>query len=293
MTALDIEQAAAIARTLGLDEHRLECKPVSGGDIASAWLIQAADARVFVKTMPLERAGLLSAEADGLRALADSRAVRTPRVLDRGMHDGFAWLALEFLDLQGRSRRSDERLGRQLAELHRTTGDSFGWHRNNYIGSTPQINTRGKEWSAFFAAHRLGAQFDRLHDKQPDAVWNDTKREVIAAWQKTERHHEPEPSLIHGDLWRGNAAALADAVPVIYDPAVHHADRECDLAMAHLFGGFDDAFYHAYNEAWPLPEGWQRRRLFYKLYHMLNHANLFGGAYTDGCQQLCRRIMAD
>ena len=288
---LDVEQAAAVARAIGLDEHGLHIDPVSGGDIAQASLLRAADAIVFLKTLPLDRAGLLSAEADGLQALAETGAVRTPRVIRRGMHDGFAWLALEYLQLESRNPRADARLGRQLADMHRSIGEAFGWHRNNYIGRTPQINTRGKEWSGFFAAHRLGAQFDRLRRNRPDQGWNDLKIEVISAWQAVSSTHRPEASLIHGDLWRGNAGTLGDDAPVIYDPAVHYADRECDLAMAHLFGGFDEAFFRAYEEAWPLPTGYQTRRLFYKLYHMLNHANLFGGPYIEASEQLCRRIL--
>ena len=288
---LDVEQAAAVARAIGLDEHGLHIDPVSGGNIAQASLLRAADAIVFLKSLPLEQAGLLSAEADGLQALAETGAVRTPRVIRRGMHGGFAWLALEYLQLESRNPRADARLGRQLAEMHRSTGEAFGWHRNNYIGRTPQINTRSEEWSGFFAAHRLGAQFDRLRRNRPDQGWNDLKNEVISAWQAVSNGHRPEASLIHGDLWRGNAGALSDDMPVIYDPSVHYADRECDLAMAHLFGGFDEAFFSAYEEAWPLPGDYETRRLFYKLYHMLNHANLFGGPYIEASEKLCRRIL--
>ncbi|WP_376697446.1 fructosamine kinase family protein [Wenzhouxiangella sp. EGI_FJ10305] len=288
---LDIEQASAVARTLGLDEHELKIEAVPGGDIAEASLLRAADATVFVKALPLEQAGLLSAEDDGLKALDDTGEVRVPKVIRRGMHDGFAWLALEYLELDQRSPRADERLGRQLAAMHRHTGDEFGWHRSNYIGRTPQTNTTVDEWTVFFAAHRLGAQFDRLRRNQPDSGWNDLKNEVIDAWMRVSDAHEPAPSLIHGDLWRGNAAALSEDVPVIYDPSVHYADRECDLAMAHLFGGFDESFYQAYEAAWPLPEGFETRRFFYKLYHMLNHANLFGGPYIEASEQLCRRIL--
>lgn len=290
---LDLEQAAAVARALGLDEHGLHVQAIPGGDIADASLLQAADASIFLKTLPLERAGLLSAEADGLQALAATGEVRVPRLIRRGMHDGFAWLALEYLDLDHRGAGADERLGRQLAAMHHHTGDEFGWHRSNYIGRTPQINTPVDDWTVFFAAHRLGAQFDRLRRNLPDQGLNHLKHEITVAWQEASARHEPEPSLIHGDLWRGNAAALSDGTPVIFDPAVHYADRECDLAMAHLFGGFDESFYRAYDETWPLPQGFETRRLFYKLYHMLNHANLFGGAYVEASEQLCRRILRE
>lgn len=290
--ALELEKAAAIARSIGLDEHGLRVDAVPGGDIAEASLLNASDAKVFVKTLPLAQSGLLSAEHDGLDALAGAGSVRTPRVIQRGMIDDLAWLALECLDLQTRDARTDATLGSQLAALHRHGNDAFGWHRKNYIGRTPQANTPDADWSHFFATQRLEPQFDRLRRAQPDSGWRDLKHMILESWNELSADHRPEPALIHGDLWRGNAAALDDGVPVIFDPAVHYADRECDLAMAHLFGGFDDAFYEHYQAAWPLPDGFEDRRLFYKLYHMLNHANLFGGGpYVGACEQLCRRIL--
>lgn len=289
--SLDLEQAAAVARKLGLDEHDFEFKTVPGGDIAEAFVLQATTGWVFLKVLPLEQAGLLSAEADGLKALAETGCIRVPGVLHRGIHDQFGWLALEYLQLGGRSRRCDARLGHKLAELHRSTGESFGWHRGNYIGRTPQINIFTEDWREFFGQHRLAPQFDRLRRRYPDSSWKELKAETLAAWDVVAANHQPKPSLIHGDLWRGNAASLPDDVPVIFDPAVHYADRECDLAMAHLFGGYDEAFFHAYEDAWPLPQGYEIRRLYYKLYHMLNHANMFGRPYQDAAGQLCRRIL--
>lgn len=288
---LEFQQAAAIARKLGLEEQGLEFDPIPGGDIAEASVLRAADGRVFLKTLPLEQAGLLSAEADGLEALAGAGCVQVPKVLARGIHDKLSWLALEYLQLSERSPRCDEQLGQQLAELHRETGEHFGWHRSNYIGRTPQINTPTDEWREFFGQHRLLPQFDRLRRQHPDNGWRETRGQILTAWNDVAASHQPAPSLIHGDLWRGNAASLADDVPVVFDPAVHYADRECDLAMAHLFGGYDEAFFQAYEAAWALPEGYETRRLYYKLYHILNHANLFGGPYVEAAAQLCRRIL--
>ena len=289
--ALELENAIAIARALGLDQHGLEVDPVPGGDIAEASLLRTRDVQVFVKTLPLAQAGLLSAEQDGLEALAETGCIRVPRVIKRGMFDGFSWLALEFLSLEPRDARSDARLGKALARLHANGADEFGWRRSNYIGRTPQPNTRNSDWTSFFAVQRLDPQFDRLRRAHPDSGWRDLKAAVLEAWDEVAADHDPQPALIHGDLWRGNAAALSDGTPVLYDPAVHFADRECDLAMAHLFGGFDDAFFEAYDAAWPLPDGYALRRHFYKLYHMLNHANLFGGPYVSAAEKLCRRVL--
>lgn len=284
--ALNAENASAIANALGLDERGLSVSSVCGGDIADSCVLRSPDCRVFVKTLPPTRAGLLSAEADGLAAIEATETVRVPRVLGRGSLDNLPWLALEYLDLDRRGERADAALGRGLAELHRNSSDQYGWHCNNYIGATPQPNHHSGEWSEFFLQQRLGFQFDRLDRSDCGGGWSDLKHRVEAAWQRRFSGHNPEPALIHGDLWCGNAAAVDRTEPVIFDPAVHFADRECDLAMTHLFGGFSPAFYQAYEQAWPLPEGHEERRPFYKLYHLLNHANLFGGPYHDSVRRL-------
>jgi fructosamine-3-kinase len=289
--SLELEQASAIARKLGLDEHGLSVRPIGGGDIAKSHLLEASDARVFLKSLPLGQSGLLSAEADGLQAISETHTVRTPRRIGRGVHGDTAWLALEFLQLETRTPSCDARLGRELAAMHGHCGERFGWHRNNYIGLTAQRNEQSDDWGDFFAEQRLAPQFERVARREPDGRWAAISHAVLEAWSRVSAGHRPEPCLLHGDLWRGNAAQIGDDTPVVYDPAVHYGDRECDLAMTHLFGGFDDAFYAAYDSAWPLPDGAAERRLFYKLYHMLNHANLFGGPYLEASQRLCGRIV--
>lgn len=288
---IDHESGAVVARALGLDEHDLQVQPVAGGDIAEAAVLAATDASVFVKFLPPGRAGLLSAEADGLQAIAATGAVRVPRVIGRGSLDDGAWLALEFLSLGARGTQADRRLGRQLAELHHHTDDRYGWHRNNYIGLTPQANPRSEDWAEFFLEHRLGAQFNRLMQRDRGRDWPAIRRAVADAWRRRFGDHDPPASLIHGDLWSGNAASLPADQPVVFDPAAHYADRECDLAMTELFGGFSDAFYQAYEQAWPRPDGHRQRALFYRLYHVLNHANLFGAPYVDSAAHLADRII--
>ncbi len=275
----DLERAGLIARQLGLDEHGLRLVRVPGGDIAEAWLLAAANVRVFLKTLPLGRAGLLSTEADGLKALAATGEIRVPRVIGRDVIDQVAWLALEYIEMDQRTERCDRELGERLARLHRHGNDSFGWHRDNFIGKTPQPNPRLDDWSEFFLWHRLGFQLDRLDQQYPDAGWSKLQTPLFESWQRRFHHHKPEPALIHGDLWSGNAAMTQGGHPVIFDPAAHYADRECDLAMTRLFGGFSDAFYQAYETTWPLPEGHADRLPYYQLYHLLNHANLFAGGY--------------
>lgn len=283
--------AGHLARHLGLDEHDLHVDHLMGGDIADAWTITASDGRVFVKTLPAAQAGLLSAEADGLNALSDTGTVRVPKVLARNVHEQTAWLALEYLPLQPRNADADRRLGKALAQMHHHGFDRFGWHRDNYIGRTPQPNRWHQNWSEFFAWQRLGFQLDRLDETLPDRDVGQLQRPVFEAWQRRFARHRPEPALIHGDLWQGNAEMTEDSQPIVFDPAVHYADRECDLAMTHLFGGFSSHFYDAYQQEWPLPDGHEDRRPFYQLYHLLNHANLFGGGYVQRSLQLLERLV--
>ena len=283
MKNLTLEQACNVARRLALDEHDLRVQPVGGGDTCPTSLVLSGTATVFVKCAPPERSGLLSSEADGLRALAKTGCVRVPRILGLGQfeaEDG-TWLALEALDLQARSVRADEILGRQLAALHRHTGDQHGWHRNNYLGLSVQSNQPMQDWAAFFRDQRLAPHIERLLQQHPKRDLDLAAERLLNRWSALSAGHQPSPSLLHGDLWSGNAAALGNDTPVIFDPAVHYGDRECDLAMVALFGGFQPVFFQAYEQIWPLPSGWQERRAFYQLYHLLNHANLFGGAYLD------------
>ena len=203
---------------------------------------------------------------DGLQALG--AVVRVPRILDHGPD----FILLEQLDLR---RRGDwAALARLLATLHRKTGPRFGWHRDNFIGATPQINTWRDDWATFFLECRI----------QPQLALARKSGFPIQVSLHLLNDHKPEPSLLHGDLWSGNAGFI-DEGPVLFDPAVYYGDRETDLAMTELFGGFPAQFYDAYNEAFPLPAGYETRKHFYNLYHLLNHLNIFGAGYLAQVQR--------
>ena len=214
-----------------------------------------------MKEAPAERADAFSAEADGLEALRPH--IRVPRVLERGVK-GKAFLRLEHLDLQ---RGDYAVLGRMLASLHRQTGTRFGWSRDNYIGLSPQQNGWMDDWAGFWRERRLRPQFERAGLK-------------CEFFEHLLKGHRPQPSLLHGDLWSGNAGFVAEG-PVVFDPAVYYGDRETDLAMTELFGGFPREFYEAYNTAYPVDPGYEKRKHLYNLYHLLNHLNLFGGGYRS------------
>ncbi|MEX2126514.1 MAG: fructosamine kinase family protein [Woeseia sp.] len=262
---------------------------VGGGDISAAWRIATDRGTVFLKTGPSEFLDIFSAEAEGLRELARANAVRVPGVHGFGSSGGDAFLALEWLDLERPGREADRRLGAQLALQHRNTHDSFGWHRDNMIGTTPQLNDRDDNWVRFFRERRLLIQMQLA---ESNGFGGELLQEGARLAKTPERFFEgysPEPSLLHGDLWCGNRGSVG-GTPVIFDPAVYYGDRESDLAMTRLFGGFGDDFYRAYQEAWPLADGHGRRVALYQLYHVLNHLNMFGRSYLARALGLIRQL---
>lgn len=263
---------------------------VGGGCINNAAVLQDGARRYFVKTNDAARAGMFQAEAEGLREIARTRTVRVPQPLCWGRAGGAAYLVLEYLELGGADSRSFEQLGRQLAQMHRATRDRFGWHIDNTIGSTPQINTPSSDWVDFWRQHRLGFQLD-LAARHGRNMMNKGKR-LMASLGEFFRDYRPVPSLLHGDLWGGNVGAVGDQ-PVIFDPAVYYGDREADLAMTELFGGFSSRFYQAYQETWPLDPGYKVRKTLYNLYHVLNHFNLFGGGYGSQAERMIDSLLAE
>jgi protein-ribulosamine 3-kinase len=219
----------------------------------------------FRKTKDASSADAFVAEADGLEALRPH--IRVPKVLDLGIKDDKAFILLEYLDLRGGGDYAA--LGRMLAAMHRQTGPRFGWARDNYIGPSPQQNGWCDDWTEFWRTRRMQPQLELA--KRNGFELKEPSLDLLS-------NHRPQPSLLHGDLWSGNAGFAADG-PVLYDPAVYYGDRETDLAMTELFGGFPREFYQAYNEVFPLAQGYGKRKHLYNLYHLLNHLNLFGGGY--------------
>ncbi len=266
--------------------------PVGGGCIHSAWCLELGDGRrLFAKTNRTVALPLLEAEAEGLQALAEVAppGLTVPAPLLCGSGADQAVLVLTWLDL-GRSGGAEswQQLGRSLAQLHRRSLSAvdgqgrFGWGRDNFIGSNRQPNGWASNWAGFFCQQRLGYQLQLASGSGLLFAGAERLLRVAEAWL---RDHAPEPVLVHGDLWSGNAAVLAAGGAALFDPAVHRADREVDLAMARLFGGFPETFFAGYAQEWPLPAGHRQRVELYNLYHLLNHANLFGGGYEQQAQQ--------
>lgn len=283
----------AIGEATGASFSATAASPVPGGSINEAVRLDGSSGSYFVKLNQPAMADMFAAEAAGLADIRATGAIRTPRPVCRGEGDGRSWLVLEFIEPGDPHDQSSQRLGEQLAALHRHTADRFGWHRDNYIGSTPQPNGASDDWAAFFGERRLQFQLDLARDNGAPAALVDAGSELVAALPAFFGNYRPVPSLLHGDLWGGNWACDTGGSPVIFDPAVYFGDRETDLAMTELFGGFNAAFYRAYNASWPLDAGYAVRRDLYNLYHVLNHFNLFGGGYGRQAQGLIKNLLSE
>lgn len=270
---------------------RLESK--GGGCINDAFRVSGDGRRFFVKLNDPGKAAMFEAEADGLLDLSASESIRVPRPICHGKAGDAAFLVLEYLELGGCNSASYERLGQQLARMHRHMGDSHGWRRDNTIGSTPQHNAWNQDWIAFWGERRLGFQLTLAARNRLGSRLQHKGERLLEALSHFFPAYMPRPSLLHGDLWGGNAGATPDGEPVIFDPAVYYGDRESDLAMTELFGGFSPRFYAAYREDFPLDPGYSTRKTLYNLYHILNHANLFGGGYAGQAEGMIDRLLSE
>lgn len=292
MSGIPLEDvAAAIAGATGIPFGPCSASPVGGGSIHRAWRLHDGVRHYFVKTNDLAAAPMFAAEAQGLQALSAAGAVRTPTFIVRGSTETQAFLVLEYLDLAGLDQKGGAVLGAALARLHRTSGEAFGWPEDNFIGATLQCNATHASWPHFFGDRRLRPQLRMALKNGMDKTLVAKGEAVIERCAGFFIDYRPELSLLHGDLWSGNAAQCADGAPAIFDPACYYGDRETDIAMAELFGGFPGSFHAAYRTAWPLDPGYETRKPLYNLYHVLNHFNLFGNAYLGQAQRMIEGLL--
>ena len=245
---------------------------IVGGCINNAIKINTNKGDFFVKWNTNSKANMFQSEYNGLKVLKDTNTIRIPNVLC--FDDDF--LILEFIPPSNPNNAFWEVFGQKLALMHKQTHSKFGLDFDNYIGSLHLDNTQNKNWTEFFIQNRLQAQlsignfsgtllsdFDKLFQKLPNLFPNE------------------RPALLHGDLWSGNFLAKNGDTPMLIDPAIYYGNREMDIAMSKLFGGFNSDFYFAYNESHPLENGWEERIQICNLYPLLVHVNLFGGSYRN------------
>jgi protein-ribulosamine 3-kinase len=224
---------------------------------------------------------------------AATTLIRIPQVLACESVDDTALLLLEWIELKPLAAPSAALLGHALADLHAARGEKFGLPHNNFIGGSPQLNTPHEDWVSFWQHCRLLPQLEMAARNRFPSKLIDRGERLVADCGALFRAYQPVPSLLHGDLWGGNVGQDSAGLPVLFDPAVYYGDREADIAMTELFGGFATDFYAAYHNAWPLDVGFGVRKNFYNLYHVLNHANLFAGDYVRQSEKMIEALLAE
>ena len=280
-----------VNRNLSRPLHIETLTPVTGGSICRAYKVRSGTKACFLKTHEPHMYPMLQSEADNLRAIADTETLRVPHPITHGNTDTYSYLLLEFIEL--RPGGSSATLGRLLAGLHRHTQGDFGWHQDNWIGTAPQPNARCPDWISFWRHRRLAYQLELAKRNHACHSLLENTERLLCDFDVLFERYSPSPSLLHGDLWSGNYAFEANGRPVVYDPACYYGDRETDLAMTELFGGFSQEFYDAYTESYPLDRDYPVRKDFYNLYHIMNHFNLFGGSYAQQAEQLCLKVLSE
>ncbi|MGG6263439.1 fructosamine kinase family protein [Leptolyngbya sp. AN03gr2] len=284
-TQIDAQISQAIDQSFESRDRR----SVGGGCINQGYRISDGTLTFFVKLNRADQLAMFEAEAIGLRHMREAEAIRIPKPICTGISESSAYIVLEWLDLGRGSSQAWADMGRNLARMHQyQKSTAFGWERNNTIGSTPQINSWTSNWTEFFTQYRIGYQLE-LGARNGGQFRNGAK--LLEQIPELLADHKPKPSIVHGDLWSGNAAVMQSGEPVIFDPATYWGDREVDLAMTELFGGFPAEFYRGYEESYPTDAGYKRRKTLYNLYHILNHFNLFGGSYESQANRIIDQLI--
>ena len=267
---------------------------VSGGCINQAWKVTDSKGHLwFVKTNKPSLVAMFEAEAAAVNELKATGAIRVPQAYCFGSTPELSYLVLEYISLGGSINQAQA--GKQLAALHQhhQSGElPFGWSIDNTIGATPQSNTPHASWLSFYKKERLLYQLNLAKSKGYSSKAYDKGLLLAEKLPLFFSNYQPQASLLHGDLWSGNCASDDQGNPVIFDPATYYGDRETDLAMTELFGGFNQQFYDAYHHHYPIDSGYKSRKTLYNLYHILNHYNLFGGAYASQAESMTQKCLS-
>jgi len=249
---------AHITQITGEKFQSQQRRSVGGGCINQGYAVSNGEITYFVKLNQASQVAMFEAEALGLEEMLLTASIRVPKPICWGVADNSAYIVLEWLEMGSGNTKSWEEMGRQLAAMHKaSSSEGFGWKINNTIGSTPQINTWTADWVEFYVKHRLGYQFQLARRRGGNFP---QQERLLAIIPELLANHQVQPSLVHGDLWGGNAGCTVSGEPVIFDPATYFGDREVDIAMTELFGGFPAAFYKGYNQVFPLDDGYEQRK---------------------------------
>jgi len=269
----------------------------AGGDSNQAWKLNGytdtgskhSELQYFVKLNAADKVKMFVAESAGLAAMHATQTIRVPHTITHGVTEQHSFLVLEYCNLV--SHGDSSLLGSQLAAMHLCHAAQFGGSLNNTIGVTPQHNNWTSDWVSFWREQRISFQLDLAAQNGYLGDLQKLGKQVLDALPDLLADHHPQPSLLHGDLWGGNHGFLADGTPVIFDPATYYGDREADIAMTELFGGFAPEFYAAYQQAYPLDSGYSKRKNLYNLYHILNHCNMVSSSYVSQAERIMRNLL--
>ena len=262
--------------------------PVGGGCIHKAWCIHFQNGkRVFAKSNHIDNINMFKFESECLSVLkkfANKSYICVPKTLDLISYQNLSILFLEWIEFK---QCQQNHLGKGLALLHKSSSEwcqkNFGWEKEGFIGSSNQKRGWDSNWGEFFVNYRLRPQLIQAE------VWGvrvDEYEDILIYLSSYLNNHHPRTSIVHGDLWSGNCGSTKNGLGSLYDPASYWADREVDISMTKLFGGFNREFYKGYEEIWPLDKFYKDRTDIYNLYHLLNHANIFGGSYRENSMKI-------
>jgi len=289
--------ATQITEITGIQFQVKEHRSITGGCINQGVMITDGQRRFFIKLNQRKYLDMFVSEAAGLQQLIETQTISLPHPICWGIAGERSYLVLEWIDFGSGEPTVWREMGRKLARLHqwvpklmdgKSPHQPFGWHRNNTIGLTPQLNPWTRDWSNFWIHSRIDYQ---LQMAQQRGGYFPKAEQLLTLIPTLLRGHYPRPSLVHGDLWTGNWGIRCTGEPVIFDPAPYWGDREVDLAMTELFGRFPEPFYQGYDELFPMEKGYESRKVLYNLYHVLNHFNLFGGSYESQVNTMISQLI--
>lgn len=279
----------ALSKKLGCRKVETPIQWSSGGLNQTA-VAQTDRGPFFIKRHPSQDLGMYQAEFAGLEAVKATHSIRVPIPYHCDYGEEGVYLIMEHLELASHDGQSLHDLGTSLARMHLCSGpESFGFEMDNTIGTTPQINTWTENWVEFFLTHRLSSQLQLIEEQYRDTVLRKEAEGVLARFPDFFKGLDVKPCLLHGDLWGGNTGKDSEGRAVIYDPAVYYGHHEAEFGIITMFGGFSEDFYRGYETLIPRQEGFSERVDIYRLYHTLNHYNLFGSSYRESCLGICRR----
>lgn len=272
-----------------LSQEIINISSISGGDINMVYKLTTSEDTCVLKVNTTNSfPQMFEKEKKGLQSLAET-SVKTPKVIQSFKESGYQFFIIEFIKEEAKRKNFWENFAIDLAKIHKAGNDTFGLDYDNYIGSLQQVNTPKNTWKTFFIENRIQPLIKHAIDIK--LLKTDHLIEFESMFSRFDEILPKEkPSLVHGDLWSGNLMCGTGQKPVFIDPAIYFGNREMDIAMTQMFGGFHNSFIDHYNEIFPLEKNWEDRIEIYNLYPNLVHLILFGASYLRGIENVISKF---